>query len=582
MKKEILKIGVIFAVTVGVVLWGLNFIFFKGNAPKSKASGETMNLSFTPATATVAANADFTVNILAKPSINTVLRGYKTKVNFDKAILKLKSIQYKVGVVSAGLGNTTADVTAVNGNGFVDVIGEDTTATGYTLGTANGAELVSLTFTALVATATTVTMTDSSFYSVNADGSLFDTWTIAAQNLDVNGGSSGGTCTSFTDDFSGTALNTTNWVSWNNNGGTVTLVDGQATLNLPDSTENKGVSIYTSKQLTGDFSAEVTLKNHTTADNKLTSNLAFTFSNSDWSKYAGILKVYNKAPGELVIGWKDVSGDKNEGKNDGIDHNTPIKVKIERTGSTFKLSYDKMDGQGYKLLKQLDNYYSGPGGLNIALDNWGPDFPQASATFDDFKLTCGSGGGGTGNVKLNLKLKFQGITKKPSTEALNFIKGKIEGKIIGTNEGFASAPEGNFLVKSDDNGVWSGTVGIDLPQSSLGKKFALFIKGRRHIQKKICDSVPTETSPGTYRCSTGNITLVAGDNNLDFSGILLLVGDLDQNGIVDSVDFGLVKNCLGKSDSVCLSSSDLNLDGRVDTQDFSLIIAALGIRTDEL
>lgn len=383
MKKEILKIATIFLITVGVVVWGLNYIFF-GQAPKSKATGETMNLSFTPATATVAANTDFTVNILAKPSINTVLRGYKVNVNFDKTKLAFKSIQYKVGVVSTDLGNTTAHIASVNSSGIVYIVGEDTTATGYTLGAANGAEITSITFTTLAATATTVTFSGSSFYSVNSDGTLFDTWTITPTNLDVNGG------------------------------GTIT-----------------------------------------------------------------------PSP-------------------------TPA-----------------------------------------------------------------------GNVKLNLILKFQGINKKPADE-LNFIKGKIEGKIIGTNEGFASGPDGNLLVTSDDSGVWSGTVGIDLPQSSLGKKFTLFIKGRRHIQKKICDAVPTENPPGTYRCSVGNITLVAGDNNLDFSGILLLVGDLDQNSIVDSVDFSLVKNCLGKSDTVCVSSSDLNLDGIVNTQDFSMILVALGIRTDEL
>lgn len=377
MKKEVLKIATIFLITIGVVLWGLNYIFF-GPAPKSKAAGETMNLSFTPATTTVAANADFTVSVLIKSSANTVLRGGKIKVNFDKTMLSFKSIEYKAGAVSAGLGNTTADAAAINANGFVDIVAENTTSTGGVLPAAYGVELASLTFTALSTTASTVTMTDSSFYSVNSDGSLFDTWTIAAQNLDVN-----------------------------------------------------------------------------------------------------------------------------------------------------------------------------------------------------------EGGETTGNVKLNLKLKFQGINKKPKDE-LNFIKGKIEGMIIGTNEGFTSTTEGNFLVKSDDNGVWSGTVGIYLPQSALGKKFTLYIKGRRHIQKKICDSVPTEASPGTYRCPTGNINLVAGDNNLDFSGILLLVGDLDQNSIVDSVDFSLVKNCLGKSDTVCVSSSDLNLDGIVNTQDFSMILVALGIRTDEL
>ena len=110
---------------------GIKLYFF--GAPKSKATGETINLSFTPATATVAANADFTVTILAKPSLNTVLRGYKTKVSFDKAKLNFKSIRYKVGVVSAGLGNTTAEAATVNTNGFIDIVGEDATATGYTL-----------------------------------------------------------------------------------------------------------------------------------------------------------------------------------------------------------------------------------------------------------------------------------------------------------------------------------------------------------------------------------------------------------------------------------------------------------------
>ena len=50
--------------------------------------------------------------------------------------------------------------------------------------------------------------------------------------------------------------------------------------------------------------------------------------------------------------------DKSEGVNEGIDHNTPVKVKIERIGALFKTYYDKLDGSGYKLSKQLDNYYT--------------------------------------------------------------------------------------------------------------------------------------------------------------------------------------------------------------------------------
>ena len=368
MRKDLPKIAVIFLITVGIVVWGLNFIFL-GKAPKSKAAGETMNLSFSPSTQTVAANTDFTVSILAKPSLNTILRGYKTKVKFC-----FKLIQYKVGVVSVGLGNTTTDVATINNNGSVDVVGEDTTATGYVLTAANGAELVSLTFTALSTSGTTVTMTDSGFYSINADMSLFDAWTIAAQNLDINGG--------------------------------------------------------------------------------------------------------------------------------------------------------------------------------------------GTAAGDD-----------TGNVNLKMKLKFQGINKLPAAGQNSMV---VKAKIY--KEGVTTTTDGTGTFTADANGIWSGSVPVNLAAAG---KYRILIKGPQHIQKKICDNRPSETSSGIYRCSDGNITLIAGDNSLDLSGIVLLSGDLDQNGIVDSIDFGLVKNSLGKTDENTLRA-DLNRDGVIDTQDYSLILAALSVQTDEL
>lgn len=63
---------------------------------------------------------------------------------------------------------------------------------------------------------------------------------------------------------------------------------------------------------------------------------------------------------------------------------------------------------------------------------------------------------------------------------------------------------------------------------------------------------------------------------------MILSGDLDQNGVVDSVDISIVRNNLGKTDTATLTKADVNRDGRVDTQDFSLILAALAVRTDEL
>src|SRR3990167_9865668 len=99
MKNEFLKIGIIFFVTVAVVLWALNFIFFKGNAPRSKATGKTMTLTFDPPTVSTAAVGPtqlVTVTLKIKPSVNNVvLRGYSLNFPFDKSKLDIKSIDYK-------------------------------------------------------------------------------------------------------------------------------------------------------------------------------------------------------------------------------------------------------------------------------------------------------------------------------------------------------------------------------------------------------------------------------------------------------------------------------------------------------
>jgi len=265
-------------------------------------------------------------------------------------------------------------------------------------------------------------------------------------------------------------------------------------------------------------------------------------------------------------------------KDIGLTNNTPVKVKMERIGNTIKTYYDILDGNGYKLLGQLDNFYNGPSRFYLLANNNPPDFPQASAKFDDFKLTCAAvptPTGGVGNVNLKMKLKFQGINKLPAAGQNSMV-----AKVKVYKEGLSTPTDGTGTFTADANGVWSGTVPVNL--AAVDGKYKILIKGPQHIQKKICDSAPTETSLGIYQCSSGNITLIAGDNDLDLSGIIILVGDLDQNGIVDSVDFGLVKNNLGKTDADTLAKADLNHDGVVDTQDYSLILAALAVRTDEL
>ena len=95
MKKEYFKIGLIFAVTVAAVVFALSYLYGGGASQKSKASGESMTMTFDPTVITTTTdNQDFTVTLKIKPSVDVVLRGYALTLPFDKTKLKLKYVNY--------------------------------------------------------------------------------------------------------------------------------------------------------------------------------------------------------------------------------------------------------------------------------------------------------------------------------------------------------------------------------------------------------------------------------------------------------------------------------------------------------
>ena len=193
-----------------------------------------------------------------------------------------------------------------------------------------------------------------------------------------------------------------------------------------------------------------------------------------------------------------------------------------------------------------------------------------------------------GSVSLNLKLKFQGVMKMPANTDQRTMKVKI--KVGGGSLSSPVPVDVNFTLTENRNSgsdalIWEGSVNLP-SQVTPGQNYYLLVKGPKHIQKKICDQKPTETTGGSYACKSGrSITLNSGQNNLDFSGIYLLAGDLPvngaQDGVVDSLDTSYIRNNLGKNNPEVISIADLNLDGRIDSQDWSSVIYALSIKTDE-
>jgi hypothetical protein len=442
MKKEITKIAAIFLITVVVVLLGLNFMFFNQSGPKSKATGETISFVFDPSTVSQT-SGDFVTSIKVKSSIDMFIRGYQFEITFDKSKVQFKSIQYKAGAVSAGLGDDDAKASTINQNGKIKVVGEIQSAAGQVISASQNTEIVAVTFTANSSQSSSITTgaTDVKFSMIKADYSLFDVPSTGQVNFSVNGGTSGTTCPPET-------INTDN--------------------------EANAVNTY------------------------CTALLGYSCASPNtW----GFITCHSRA------------------------------------------------------------------------GSWGAFGPSCTAPYCS-GCACLAPGNVTANLKL--KLKFQGIIKKPTTDALSKFDVKVKLYNETTNQETAYQ---TAQFTSDVQGVWSGSVSFSVDTKT---KYILFVKGPYHLQKKICDAAPTETAGGTYRCTKGNIALVSGDNNLDLSGIILLVGDLpEQDGTISAYDTSLVRNNLGKKTADAVAIADVNRDGVVDTQDYSGIIAALSVKNDE-
>jgi|GEM_PF-6273545 len=145
-------------------------------------------------------------------------------------------------------------------------------------------------------------------------------------------------------------------------------------------------------------------------------------------------------------------------------------------------------------------------------------------------------GGENADVELKLKVRFQGVTTEP-TEAFR----TLNTKVILASADKSYREEKTIPFVANEDAVWVGT--FSAKNVPLDVQYAVFIKGPKHLMKKICVSAPTESVPGTYECSAGSIALKAGAQEMDTSKIVLLVGDIPtQDGIIDSLDASFVRN----------------------------------------
>lgn len=199
-------------------------------------------------------------------------------------------------------------------------------------------------------------------------------------------------CVSFSDDFSVNNLSTNanNWKFWENGLGTIAVGNGNINIGLPRSNDvwSKMSLVESEKIVTGNFSSEITLVSRD-ADSTYT---YFQFNNKKWdgngSNGFGFRLLSNNLKTE-VYGSNNPNNPGAQGSDVTVYRNNSVRLKLERIGSTVNMYYDLIDGQGYKLLRTFNNFNMDSGQVIFGVQHTGMENLAISATFDDYKQTCG-------------------------------------------------------------------------------------------------------------------------------------------------------------------------------------------------
>ncbi len=176
------------------------------------------------------------------------------------------------------------------------------------------------------------------------------------------------------------------------------------------------------------------------------------------------------------------------------------------------------------------------------------------------------------NVILNLRIRFF------SNANTNTAYRTIPIRVIIAGGGMSS-PIGQVVnFTNAGNNLWTGRVGF---QTNSNTNYSIYIKGPKHLQVKICDSSPRDNVNnndilGIYKCgNVGQVLLRQGENNYDFTGIYMLPGDINQDGVLNNIDYGLLDSCfnwnIGADPNGQCSQADLNFDGAVNLMDKGLL-----------
>ena len=133
---------------------------------------------------------------------------------------------------------------------------------------------------------------------------------------------------------------------------------------------------------------------------------------------------------------------------------------------------------------------------------------------------------------------------------------------------------------STSGGLAKYQASVDLSGFNWTSGLAVFVKGSKHLQTKYGENSQTSF----YGKSGGTLTFTE-NKVFDFTGYPVLAGDVNQDNVVDGLDFSLVKTASITRKTVASGGNiveDLNGNCAMESQDLGLLMITLNQKQDQL
>ncbi len=187
------------------------------------------------------------------------------------------------------------------------------------------------------------------------------------------------------DSFDSFTLDTEKWLDWtSDDGARVVQQDSRVELSiLPGRTTYTDAGLNSTASITGDFEVSVDIV-LIEGGELFGSESALVFHDDSWENQISFY-VRKELDNQVVVhAVTFTDGSELEVGEKGYDYTGPFKVRIARKGKTTTFSVRENDS--FVPIGQINDFYSGDGGITLHVNSKDPDFPTVLSGFDNFVL----------------------------------------------------------------------------------------------------------------------------------------------------------------------------------------------------